>query len=71
MSNDPRTGLSSRAWRKSSHSTGTGNCLEIASSNEGSRLVRDTKNRNLGPLVLGPGSWLAFIDTVKSGRLDY
>ncbi|SDK45320.1 protein of unknown function [Actinopolyspora mzabensis] len=70
MSNAPRTGLPGRQWRKSSYSTGTGNCLEIASSPEGFRLVRDTKDRERGPLALDTGSWRAFIDTVRTGRLD-
>ena len=56
------------SWRKSSHSSGTGNCVEVAGAD---RLVaiRDTKQGGRGPMLeLTEVAWRAFLAEVKSGR---
>jgi hypothetical protein len=51
-------------WRKSSHSGGEGNCVEVAG--QGNRvLVRDTKNRVGIVLRFTPAAWRKFADHVK------
>lgn len=41
----------SRSWRKSSYSTANGgNCVEVGSDRD-SVLIRDTKDRGLGPVL--------------------
>ncbi|WP_055712144.1 DUF397 domain-containing protein [Streptomyces torulosus] len=54
-------------FRKSSHSGGEGNCVEVAPTSTGGRAVRDSKNP-YGPLLhLTPAGWRAFLDGAKSG----
>jgi hypothetical protein len=57
-------------WRKSSFSFANGNCLEVSSASL-SVLVRDTKNRALGPVLrFTPDEWHAFIGGVRKGEFD-
>jgi hypothetical protein len=52
-------------WRKSSHSIGNGECVEVASG-LGSIAVRDSKN-HAGPiLVFTAKAWCSFILAIKS-----
>jgi hypothetical protein len=61
--------LSSRAWRKSSHSGGSeggSNCVQVASG-RGLIAVRDSKHPGQGALTLAPAQWRAFIAGLRDG----
>lgn len=49
-------------WSKSSFSTGSANCVEVAIP-ENVAAVRDTKHRDLGALVIPGTEWRAFLST--------
>lgn len=56
MTSDARAGLPNTHWRKSSYSTGTGNCVELALMAE-DVLLRDTKSPESGTLAGSRGAW--------------
>lgn len=57
------------SWRKSSYSSYTGNCVEVATA-VGSVGVRDSKQRGLGPVIeFTRSDWAAFIAAAKAGEL--
>lgn len=59
-------------FRKSSYSGGgSGTCVEVAANVPGVRAIRDSKNPAGGLLVMGPGTLMAFVEAVKSGRFDH
>jgi len=61
----------SSSWRKSSHSTYNGNCVEVGTLRDGRVGVRDTKDREEGPVLVFPRSqWNAFLADVVRGRFD-
>ena len=52
-------------WRKSSYSGADGGeCVEVATA-AGVVMVRDTKNRNNGTLMVPASAWRAFVATAK------
>ncbi|USY22376.1 DUF397 domain-containing protein [Nocardiopsis exhalans] len=54
-----------RVWYKSSYSSGSGSCVEVA---EGLATgIRDTQNRNLGHLDVPATEWNALIKAVTRG----
>lgn len=57
--------LAAAAWLKSSYSSGSANCVEVAEV-DNNTAVRDTKHRELGALVFGSNEWEIFIKTTKS-----
>ncbi|PRW62358.1 DUF397 domain-containing protein [Actinopolyspora mortivallis] len=60
----------STTWRKSSYSTATGNCVEVASRGD-VRGLRDGKLGKSGPvLVLDASGFGAFLNAVRAGRFD-
>jgi hypothetical protein len=55
-------------WRKSSYSgNGGGNCVEVG-GHAGHVLVRDTRSRERGHVVLTAGQWRAFVAGLKADR---
>ncbi|MCP2259334.1 protein of unknown function (DUF397) [Streptoalloteichus tenebrarius] len=61
--------LSGAVWRKSSRSGNKNACVEVAAATEAAA-VRDSKNPAGAALVFAPAAFAAFVDTVKTGRLD-
>ncbi|WP_024801127.1 DUF397 domain-containing protein [Nocardia sp. BMG51109] len=56
-------------WRKSTYSGPDGNCVEVAFLAGGNVAVRDTKDREQGPvLAFAPGEWDAFVADVHAER---
>jgi hypothetical protein len=59
------TDLTKASWRKSSHSNGQSNCVEVATNlvaddQPGIVAVRDSKDRTGPVLVLTPAQWRTF-----------
>lgn len=61
--------LTHAPWRKSTWSSGNGNCVEVALM-EATVAMRDTKDRNGPALVLPSVGWRSFIDGARSGEFD-
>jgi hypothetical protein len=64
-----RQELSRVRWRKSSRSSGTGQCVE-ATAIERAVLIRDSKNPHGPHLVFTLQGWRALSKRVKSGAYD-
>jgi hypothetical protein len=62
--------LSRAQWTKSSHSSGTGQCVEVAQNLPGIVVVRDSKQRNGPVLTVTRDDWAAFTDGVKAGAFS-
>jgi hypothetical protein len=58
--------LSCAEWRKSSHSSQSGNCVEVARNLPGLVAVRDSKEPDLGRLVVSREGWQVFIKKVRA-----
>ncbi|MFF4242783.1 DUF397 domain-containing protein [Actinomadura geliboluensis] len=59
------------AWRTSNYSANNGSCVEVAAApHVAVVLARDSKDPDGPVLGFGAGAWAAFLDAVKSGRLD-
>jgi hypothetical protein len=67
---DVNVNLARAAWRKSSYSGGSNDCVEIADNLPGAVGVRDSKNPHRPALVLTPRAWRAFVAGVKKGEFD-
>lgn len=58
-------------WRKSTRSDGDGNCVEVADSDDGTKIgVRDSKNRDGAKLEFARLVWCEFLDGVRAGEFD-
>jgi hypothetical protein len=57
-------------WKKSTRSNGSGDCVEVAQLQDGSRLVRDSKDPDGAILTFTPSEWRAFLDGAKDGEFD-
>lgn len=59
-------------WRKSSRSGNGGgsDCVEVADLADGTRAVRDSKDRHGPVLRFTAGEWAAFTTWVRDGELD-
>ena len=53
------------AWRTSSYSGDSGNCVEVA-TNRHQVGVRDTKRRDAGTLVFTSAAWSRFVSSFSS-----
>ncbi|MEU6563349.1 DUF397 domain-containing protein [Nocardia nova] len=62
--------LSGAQWFKSTRSTGTKDCVEVAHLAGGFIGMRDSKNPAGPALVFTPGEWDAFTAGVKDGEFD-
>lgn len=60
-------GLARAAWRTSSYSGGSGNCVEVAGGLPGAVGVRDSRDSGGRALVFTTVAWQAFADQVKTG----
>ena len=58
--------LSRAAWRKSSYSGQSGNCVEVARNLPGLVAVRDSKAPGGARLVVSREAWQAFVRTVRA-----
>lgn len=61
--------LGGAEWRKSSHSGGSNDCVELVVARSGAA-VRDSKNTATGHLTFAACRWHALLGVVKEGRLD-
>lgn len=55
-------------WRKSSHSGGAQQCVEVAHAQDGGYWLRDSKNPQDAAHYFTPTQWDAFIKDVKDGE---
>ncbi|MBU3067103.1 DUF397 domain-containing protein [Nocardia sp. NEAU-G5] len=62
--------LTQARWFKSSRSTGSKDCVEVAFLDKGAVGVRDSKNPTGPALVFAPSEWDAFTATACTGKLD-
>ncbi|MGH3517377.1 MAG: DUF397 domain-containing protein [Haloechinothrix sp.] len=62
--------LTGTQWRKSSYSTGGGECVEVADAPDGGRWLRDSKDRSHPAHYFTAAEWDAFIRGVKDGEFD-
>ena len=53
--------MTGAVWRKSSHSNGQAECVEIAFLKDGSMAMRDSKHPTGGALMFSPGEWHTFV----------
>jgi hypothetical protein len=58
-----------RVWRKSSFSTNSPNCVELAAAGE-TVLLRDSKNPDQGYFTFTRAEIAAFVAGVKAGEFD-
>lgn len=63
------TDFTAVAWRKSSASDGSDNCVETARV-DGTAAVRDSKDRDGAVLTFGERAWADFLHGVRAGRFD-
>ncbi|GAA1799947.1 DUF397 domain-containing protein [Planosporangium flavigriseum] len=61
--------LSRARWKKSSRSSGDGQCVEVADLGD-AVAVRDSKDPNGPVLVFTPDEWTAFLHSAKGGLFD-
>lgn len=57
-------------FHKSSFSDQQGNCVEVGRDTDGSRLVRDSKDRTIAPQHYTSSTWTSFLRDIKSDRFS-
>jgi Domain of unknown function (DUF397) len=63
--------VNSTPWIKSRRSADQGSCVEVQRLDDGSRRLRDSKDRGAGPILnFTQAEWEAFLDGVKKGEFD-
>ena len=60
-------GLTDAQWRKSSYSSGNGQCVEVADL-PAAIAVRDSKDPAGPKLIFTRDAWAAFVESAKGGR---
>jgi hypothetical protein len=65
-----RPELARTAWRASSYSAASGNCVEVAQLASGHRAVRDSKNPAGPVLTCTLAQWFAFTTGARAGQFD-
>jgi hypothetical protein len=55
---------------KSSFSNASGDCVEVAKTADGGRLVRDSKDRAGGTLTFTESEWRAFLQGAEAGEFN-
>ncbi|MGH6657332.1 MAG: DUF397 domain-containing protein [Actinocrinis sp.] len=60
--------LSGAQWRISSHSNGSGSCVELAALAGGHVAVRDSTDRSRPALVFDQAEWRAFQAAMADGQ---
>lgn len=61
--------LSNAAWKKSSHSGGQGECVEVADLSD-AVAIRDSKNPDGPALLFGRGSFAGLVGRIRTGQHD-
>ncbi|WP_353940123.1 DUF397 domain-containing protein [Streptomyces sp. HUAS MG91] len=61
--------LKSLHWFTAQASNGSGACVEVAFLGEGSVAVRDSKDCEARPLVMGEQGWSCFVQSAGTGIL--
>lgn len=62
--------LAGAAWRKSSHSNGATNCVEVAMLADGSVGVRHSRRPDAEVIVYSRTEWAAFVAGVKAEEFE-
>lgn len=62
--------LTAAAWRKSSFTANSGQCVEIAELPGGAIAIRDSKSPHREPLRFTSAEWAAFLNGVHAGEFD-
>ncbi|MEU9074022.1 DUF397 domain-containing protein [Kitasatospora sp. NPDC048538] len=62
--------LTGACWRKSSHSSGGGQCIEVADGFPGVMPVRDSKDPEGPALLFHSSAWQSFVTAVRAGEFD-
>jgi len=68
MTTEPKP-YSTLAWRTSSASGGSGECVEVAQW-ESSVLIRDSHDRSGPVLVVNAAQWLGFLERTRNGDVS-
>ncbi|MBV9450777.1 MAG: DUF397 domain-containing protein [Streptosporangiaceae bacterium] len=62
--------LRDAAWFKSSASSGSGGCLEVAFLPDGKVAIRDSEDLGNPPFVVTRHVWACWLDGAKKGEFD-
>lgn len=62
--------LAGAAWRTSSYSGASGNCVAVAQLARGRRAVRDTKDPHGPVLIFTATEWAEFTAGVRAGEFE-
>jgi len=67
----PTPDLTGAAWRKSSHSNGATNCVEVAFLADGTVGVRHSRRPDAEVIVYSRAEWAAFLAGVKAEEFEF
>lgn len=70
LADDPAGDLAGADWRKSSHSNGAANCVEVAMLADGSVGVRHSRRPDAEVIVYSAAEWAAFVAGVKAEEFE-